>query len=146
LTKEIFNMRKTLSTLVAVTLLGGAMITVAQAQDRRRDRDNNEFGRASVEELAAADRRLNQVYERRIADARADDRRDRRFRGWYSQEAALRSSERAWIAFRDAECRYLTQQDVGARGYNALMRGCLLEQTEERTAELREAEQVLAAR
>lgn len=67
-------------------------------------------------------------------------------RGWYSQEAALRSSERAWLAFRDAECRYLTQQDVGSRDYAALVRGCLLLQVEERTDELRNAEQVLAAR
>jgi uncharacterized protein YecT (DUF1311 family) len=138
-------MRRIFSTLLAVALLGGA-ITVANAQDRRRDRDDDEFGPATVQQLAAADRRLNQVYQRRIADARADDRRDRRVRGWYSQEAALRSSERAWIAFRDAECRYLTQQDVGSRGYNALMRGCLLEQVEERTEELRDAEAVLAAR
>lgn len=138
-------MRKVFSTLVAVALLGGA-ITVANAQDRRRDRDDNEFGPATVQQLAAADRRLNQVYQRRIADARADDRRDRRVRGWYSQEAALRSSERAWITFRDAECRYLTQQDVGTRGYGALVRGCLLEQVEERTEELRDAQDVLAAR
>jgi uncharacterized protein YecT (DUF1311 family) len=138
-------MRKTLSTLLAVALLGSA-ITVASAQDRRRDRDDDEFGPASVQELAVADRRLNQVYQRRIADARADDRADRRTRGWYSQEAALRSSERAWITFRDAECRYLTQQDVGSRDHAALTRGCLLDQVEERTEELREAEQVLAAR
>jgi uncharacterized protein YecT (DUF1311 family) len=138
-------MHKAISTLVAVALLGSA-ITVASAQDRRRDRDDDEFRPASVQELAAADRRLNQVYQRRIADARADDRRDRRVRGWYSQEAALRSSERAWIAFRDAECRYLTQQDAGSRMHGALVRGCLVEQTEERTEELRDAEAVLAAR
>lgn len=138
-------MRKIFSTLVAVALLGGA-ISVASAQDRRGRDNDTEFGPASAQELAAADRRLNQVYQRRIADARADDRTDRRTRGWYSQEAALRSSERAWIAFRDAECRYLTQQDVGARGHDALVRGCLLEQIQERTEELREAESVLAAR
>jgi uncharacterized protein YecT (DUF1311 family) len=139
-------MRRTLSTLFAVALLGSA-ITIASAQDRRgRDHDDDVLRPASAAELAAADRRLNQVYERRIADARADDRRDRRGRNWYSQEAALRSSERAWIAFRDAECRYLTQQDLGTRGHAGLVRGCLLEQTEERTEELREAEQLLAAR
>jgi uncharacterized protein YecT (DUF1311 family) len=139
-------MRKTLSTLVAVALLGGAITVAAQAQERDRGRNNDEFGPASVQELAAADRRLNQVYQRRIADARADDRRDRRVRGWYSQEAALRASERAWIAFRDAECRYLTQQDADQRGYTAMLRGCLLMQTEERTAELRDARDMLAAR
>lgn len=138
-------MRKTFSTLVAVALLGGAL-SVASAQDRRgRDRDD-EFGPASAQELASADRRLNQVYQRRIADARADDRNDRRGRGWYSQETSLRESERAWITHRDAECRYLTQQDIGTRDYTALVRGCLVEQIEDRTEELREAEQVLAAR
>jgi uncharacterized protein YecT (DUF1311 family) len=139
-------MRKTFSTLVAVAILGGALTVAAQAQDNRRGRGDAEFGPASVAELAAADRRLNQVYQRRIADARADDRRDRRGRGWYGQEEALRVSERAWISFRDAECRYLTQQDIGSRMHASLVRGCLVEQVEERTDELREAEQVLAAR
>ncbi len=70
----------------------GSFITVANAQDRR-DRDrNDEFGLASAQQVANADRRLNQIYQRRIADARADDRSDRRGRGWYSQEAALRAN------------------------------------------------------
>jgi uncharacterized protein YecT (DUF1311 family) len=56
------------------------------------------------------------------------------------------AAARAWITFRDSECRYLTQQDVSARGYGALVRGCLVEPVEERTEELREAEAVLAAR
>ncbi len=138
-------MRKTISTLVAVALLGGAM-SVAAAQDRRGRDDDDDYRPASAAELAAADRRLNQIYQRRIADARADDSNDRRRRGWYSQEVSLRESERAWITHRDAECRYLTQRDAGARGYDALMRGCLIEQIEDRTEELRDAEQVLAAR
>lgn len=138
-------MQKAISTFVAVALLGGAL-SVAAAQDRGRNYGNDEFGPATAAELANADRRLNQIYQRRIADARADDRNDRRGRGWYSQEASLRASERAWITHRDAECRYLTQQNIGTRGYDALMRGCLVDQIEDRTEELREAEQVLAAR
>ena len=138
-------MRKALYTLVGVAMLAG-FITVADAQDRRgRDRDDD-YRPATQQELASADRRLNQIYQRRITDARADDTNNRRGRGWYSQEAALRSSERAWITFRDAECRYLTQQDVGSRDQAALVRGCLVEQINERTEELREAEAILAAR
>jgi uncharacterized protein YecT (DUF1311 family) len=138
-------MRKTLSTLFAVALIGGA-IGVADAQDRRGRDNDDDYAPASASELAAADRRLNQVYQRRIADARADDRRDRRVRGWYSQEQALRESERVWINFRDAECRYLTQQDVGSRQHAAMVRGCLVEQTEERTEDLRDAEMLLSER
>lgn len=139
-------MRKALYTMVGVAMIAG-FITVADAQDRRgRDRDNDDYRPATQQELTNADRRLNQIYQRRIADARADDANDRRTRGWYSQEAALRSSERAWITFRDAECRYLTQQDVGSRDQASLVRGCLVEQINERTEELRDAEAILAAR
>ena len=133
-------MRKTIQTLVAVALLGGALTVAAQAQDNRRGRGDDEFGPATAAQLAAADRRLNQIYQRRIADARADDRTDRRFRGWYSQENALRDAERIWINFRDAECRFLTQQSVGTRAYGGVLTQCLLDRTQERTEALREAQ------
>lgn len=138
---------KFVSTAVGVALLAAAALPVAYAQERRgRDYNDDEIRPATVQQLAAADQRLNQVYQRRIADARADDRADRRVRGWYGQEESLRVSERAWISFRDAECRYLTQQDVGSRAQASLVRGCLLQKVEERTEQLRDAEQVLAAR
>jgi len=50
------------------------------------------------------------------------------------------------ITHRDAKCQYLTQRDNGARGYDALVRGCLVEQIEDRTEGLREAKAVPAAR
>jgi uncharacterized protein YecT (DUF1311 family) len=141
------DMRKIATTLVGVAFLAAAALPVAYAQSRRdRDRDYDYDRTATVSELAAADRRLNLVYQRRIADARADDRSDRRGRGWYSEEQALRESERLWINFRDAECRYLTQDDLRQRNRDAYIRGCLLEQTEERTAELRDAEVMMSSR
>lgn len=141
-------MRKLFTTAVGVAFLAVAALPVAYAQQNRRDRDRDyDYERtATVAELAAADRRLNQVYQRRIADARADDRGERQVRGWYSQEAALRDSERLWINFRDAECRYLTQDNLRDRNRAALVRGCLLEQTEERAEELRDAEVMLSSR
>jgi len=142
-------MRKTFATVFAAGLLFAAALPLAAEAQNRRDRDYDSVRTASPSELASADRRLNQVYQRRVVDARADDRADRRVgmsRGWYSQEAALRDTERQWIAFRDAECRYLTQQFIGARDRGALARGCLLNQTNERIAELRDAEMMLSAR
>jgi uncharacterized protein YecT (DUF1311 family) len=143
-------MRNTFATLFAVALLCAIAAPFgAQAQNRyenRYDRDRDAVETATPGQLAAADRRLNLVYQRRIADARADDRSDRRFRGWYSQEQALRESERLWIDFRDAECRYLTQQQSWRRGGMAYMRGCLLNQTNQRTAALRDAEVMLSSR
>lgn len=146
-------MRKTFGTILAASAIA-LTLSVANAQERRgdrgrdRDRDSSygEFDRATPAQLAVADRRLNEIYQRRIADARRDDRNDRRVRGWYSQEQALRDSERHWIAFRDGECRYLTQGAVGTRDHAALVRGCLVEQTEERTEELRDADVMLSSR
>ncbi len=142
-------MRKTFATLVAAGLLVAAALPLAAQAQNRRDRGYDSVRTASPSELAAADRRLNQIYQRRVADARADDRTDRRARlprGWYSQEIALRDSERLWINFRDAECRYLTQQYVGARERAAVTRGCLLNQTNERIAALRDADMMLSQR
>ena len=139
-------MRNTFATLFAAALLCAIAAPFAAQAQSRYDRDRDAVETATPGQLAAADRRLNQVYQRRIADARADDRSDRRFRGWYSQEQALRESERLWIDFRDAECRYLTQQQSWRRGGMAYMRGCLLNQTNERTAELRDAETMLSSR
>ncbi len=141
-------MRKIMTTLVGVTFLAAAALPAAYAQ-QYRDSDYDYDRTATVGELAAADRRLNQVYQRRINEARADDRAERREgvpRNWYSQEQALRESERLWINFRDAECRYLTQDNLWRRNRAAYVRGCLLEQTEERTAELRNAEVMLSER
>lgn len=138
-------MHKAKTILISLALAATILPASAQ-QSSRRDRNDDSFGAATAQQLASADRRLNQIYQRRIADARADDRNARRGRAWYSQEAALRSSERAWITFRDAECQYLTQQDAGSRMREALVRGCLVDQIEERTDELRDAEQTLAAR
>lgn len=156
-------MRSILTALLGVALL--ATIPMAQAQDGQyrndrgaQTRDNQDRDRAdgppsrlnrevaSRQELAAADGRLNQIYQRRIADARNDDRTDRRWRGWYSQELALRASERNWIAFRDSECRYLTQQDAGSRMYSGVLRNCLLDRTNERITALRNADVMLSQR
>jgi uncharacterized protein YecT (DUF1311 family) len=120
-----------------------ALASASQAQDRGYGRHGyGGYGRetSSRVQLAIADRRLNEVYQRRIAEARRNDVNDRRFRGWYSQENALRDAERIWINFRDAECRFLTQQSVGTRAYGGVLTQCLLDRTQERTEALREAQ------
>jgi uncharacterized protein YecT (DUF1311 family) len=175
-------MRKTIFAVLSIVALTAALPAAAQhsEQDRRgedtqsrdRDRDDDEFrdrGRTGVSqaELAAADRRLNQIYQRRIIEARAadrayarwngDDRYDRdregrpndryvRTRDWYSQEAALRDAERRWIAYRDNDCRYVAQPDLGRRWYAGSLRSCLLERTNERVAILRDVRMEMSSR
>ena len=175
-------MRKSIFAVLSVVALAVAVPAAAQqtdrdrrgedTQSRDRDRDNTEFRDrdrtgATQAQLAAADRRLNQIYQRRIVEARAadrangrqngDDRYDRgregrpeerygRTRDWYSQEAALREAERNWIGYRDNDCRYIAQPDVGRRWYSGSLRSCLLDRTNERITILRDARMELSSR
>ncbi len=114
----------------AFALAGLAVLTfaaTANAQPNRRDYDRYfevcDTGtqaqrlRCARNELSDSDRRLNIIYQRMLADANRVDTRERRqgYRGWYSQADALRNAQRAWIAMRDSDCRFVTQPDVGRR-------------------------------
>ncbi len=135
-------MRRLILASLAVAAL--TVASASQAQDRNYGRHGGYggYGRETSTrvQLAVADRELNRVYQRRILEARRNDAYDRRFRGWYSQEASLRDAERIWINFRDAECRFLTQQSLGTRAYDGVLTQCLLDRTTERTEALREAQ------
>jgi len=175
-------MRKSVFAALSVIALAVAVPAAAQQPDRDRGSEDTQLrhrdgegaevrdrGRdgASEADLAAADRRLNQVYQRRIIEARAADRassrrngdyrnapdrenrpvdRYGRPRGWYSQEAALREAERTWIAYRDNDCRYIAQPSVGRRWYSGALRSCLVERTNERIAILRDARMEVSLR
>lgn len=148
-------MRKTLCAALAIAALGIAAPAAAQYQPDNRGSTARGQSRDSVRnnssqaDLAAADRRLTQIYQRRIAEARAADRAAGRYargRDWYGQEAALREAERNWIAYRDADCRYASQPDIGRRYYRDLARACLIDRTEERTTVLREQRMDLSSR
>jgi uncharacterized protein YecT (DUF1311 family) len=87
----------------SIALLAFAMPAAAQTQDDRYRGDAESQYRyrdTSQADVDAANRRLNDVYQRRVAEARAADRawRRNRPRNWYSQETALRNAERYWIS------------------------------------------------
>jgi uncharacterized protein YecT (DUF1311 family) len=97
--------------------------------------------------LANADRQLNDEYQRLLRAAQIADRPgERRQQGWYSQETALRTAQRAWIGMRDADCRFLTQPDINRRVSSLTYTMCLVERTEDRTASLREMTTQMADR
>ena len=136
-------MRKSIFAALSVVALTVALPAAAQQPDRDRrgedtqyrdrDRENDEFRNrdrngASQGELAAADRRLNQIYQRRIVEARAadraygrrsgDDRYDRDREGRpddrYGRTAEwLTVLSRLWTEKRvDFEGQYYTLQDA----------------------------------
>jgi uncharacterized protein YecT (DUF1311 family) len=75
----------------------------------------------------AADAELNRVY---AALQRKSDSRGR---------TLLRSSQRAWIAYRDAECRFRASESEGGTLYPVELLSCRTDLTKDRTRELRKS-------
>ena len=76
-------------------------------------------------ELKIQDAALNAAYRNLVSDMTPD------------QKAALQKAQRAWIAFRDADCRARYSPDWGSMStVDANM--CMLQRTVERTIELEE--------
>lgn len=85
-----------------------------------------------------ADAELNRVYKGALAaiPEMAVDEPQFNAKSW---EAALRASQRAWIAFRDAECdEHVPMFWTGGTGATAEVIGCKTELTQARSKALRE--------
>jgi uncharacterized protein YecT (DUF1311 family) len=87
-----------------------------------------EMNACAARDFNAADRALNQEYARLVASIHDTGRRDR-----------LRAAERAWIAYRDAQCAFEASAMEGGTAAPLLFSGCAAQLTRERTKELRDA-------
>ena len=84
-----------------------------------------------------ADAELNEAYKHAIASLK-DDVQEPPFdpKSW---ETAMRASQRAWVAYRDAECKGLVPMEwTGGTGTTGAVNACLIEMTEARTKTLKE--------
>ena len=91
---------------------------------------------ACMEKAAAeADKRLNEAYRKAIAIIEKDpDRTPDQKVAWRQR---LLVSERAWTAFRDADCGDLTVMEWNSRsGTGTALAACRYDKTIQRTAEL----------
>lgn len=89
--------------------------------------------------LKAADDDLNAVYQKALkAIPGLADSGSSQFNA-EAWEKALRESQRAWIAFRDAECGPHTAMFwTGGTGTTGAILGCKTDKTKQRTEELKE--------
>ena len=88
-------------------------------------------------EFAKADRELNEVYARALKAIPDMAPEEPQFdaKAW---ENALRASQRAWIAFRDAECEdHIAMFWSGGTGATVDVIGCKTEKTEARIKDLK---------
>ncbi|MBL8584610.1 MAG: DUF1311 domain-containing protein [Rhizobiaceae bacterium] len=110
------------ATLAAVAFLG---TIPAQAQDCANAEDQATLNQCADQAYDQADKALNAAYrkvEQRLADA--PDRRKQ-----------LVAAQRAWIAFRDAECGFRSSAVAGGSIEPMIYSGCLEDLTKVRTGQ-----------
>lgn len=100
-----------------------------------------EMNACADKDFTAADADLNRVYAealKAVPEMASDPPYDAK-----SWEQALRASQRAWVAFRDAECQnHVAMFWTGGSGATADIIGCMEEKTKARTKELKERYEV----
>jgi uncharacterized protein YecT (DUF1311 family) len=97
------------------------------------DKDSSTAGMNECTDVArgAADKILNRLYDGAVKRLRAggdDDSRETLRR--------LVASERAWIAYRDAQCSFEGTTMLGGSGEGVIVGGCLYQKTAERAKDI----------
>ena len=116
-----------------------ALLLVSQAGEPDCAGTQAEMTQCAADDFARADAVLNAVWREVMAALRERDGEAARYqpdRGSYTE--AARNAQRAWVAFRDAECG--AESDSEARGGSMepmVFHSCRARLTEERTAQLR---------
>jgi len=120
-----------------VLLMAGAMLAIPAAGQ-------------SASEYQAADAQLNAAYRTAMARMKQLDRGTKPAdlppaeRAGPSYSQALLNSQRAWLAYRDANCRVFSYEYRGGSAQWLSNRVCLTRVTRARTAELRLLHSVFA--
>lgn len=129
--------------MLAVAVLGLVVSASAWGQEPEKESEKVEFSKAygdcldksdgitlrmrecNGEELRRQDGQLNSLYRELSAKSTPEAR------------AALVRTQRAWIAFRDAECEYEGEQHSGGTLEAIVIGGCHVEMTAQRVMQLR---------
>jgi len=116
-------MRLTVLAFAAAAALPGA----AAAQDcDRADESQTGMNICAATDYRAADAELNQTYDKILKRLGADDATKKR----------LKEAQRAWIAFRDAECDFATSGSRDGSIYPMIQAQCLEGLTSARSEQL----------
>jgi uncharacterized protein YecT (DUF1311 family) len=97
----------------------------------------SELNFCSEQELAREDAALNAVYKKVLAKiAASDQQKPYDAKAW---EKALRESQRAWVQWRDTDCKGLIPFDwTAGTATTGSVLGCMSSKTKERAKDLRE--------
>jgi uncharacterized protein YecT (DUF1311 family) len=123
------------SALSGCLLLWGASATAQQPKVNCKDPQTQmEFNICAAEDLAVADKQLNAQYAatRKLAKARDSEQDD-----YKDVEKNLIAAQRAWIAYRDAQCISYGDQVSGGSMQPQVIASCEADLTRKRTQELK---------
>lgn len=121
---------------LALALAAFALPVAAQEGDCADAITQSEMNICAADQWQAADRDLNVTYRGVMAEMKLIDADlPAELRG---AEQALREAQRAWITFRDANCKAAGFRMRGGSAEPLLVYGCLRDLTETRTQELRD--------
>jgi uncharacterized protein YecT (DUF1311 family) len=108
--------------------------SAAHAEDCSKAETPTDIKQCAGRNYEAADKVLNGVFEKAIAKAKQNDHDIEGAK--YSYEEALRTAQRAWIAFRDADCAQPPRELAGSISTMDQL-NCMTDRTTERTDELK---------
>jgi uncharacterized protein YecT (DUF1311 family) len=96
-----------------------------------------EMNYCADKDYQAADLALNAAYRDAIEQIKSRNLEEPYDAGHF--ETAMRGAQRAWVAYRDADCKDLTAQEwSGGSGTSSAVLGCMTEKTILRTKELKD--------
>lgn len=126
--------RASAGVLVLLLLCAG----IAHADDDCKDANNTvEMNDCMSKQAKAAEATLNQTYRQVLASLKgADNQAQQSYPA--STRAALVDAQRAWIKYRDADCKAVYNRWKGGSIRDVMMLGCMKDRAEQRTHELLE--------
>lgn len=118
-----------LSVLISLTAIGMAVLSgsVFAADECGNASDQATMNQCADKAYRASDARLNDLY-RQIRARLKDDKDTTRI---------LVSAQKAWIAYRDAECNFASSGVAQGSMYPMILAGCLDDLTQNRVASLK---------
>lgn len=125
------------ATLLPLATSGFAANAAAEDINCANANSTVEMNFCADKDYQAADKELNKAYDAALASTKSRD--DEKPYDAKSFEEAMRAAQRAWVAYRDADCKDLIAQEwSGGTGTTAASLGCMTEKTIQRTKELKE--------
>jgi uncharacterized protein YecT (DUF1311 family) len=125
-------------TLAAAALLIALDGHAAPALSCKDPQSNAEMKMCARQKWEKADAELNAAYAKALAEARESDRSAQAGPPGPRSETMLRKAQRAWVSFRDANCKYQYQIYWGGSHAGLAHSLCMIDMTQARTKELRQ--------